>query len=217
MYLFEIRRCVGLFKKIGDKAMGKKIRFKNNNEIKNYNAILLESFRNEHKERVVEVPLKDIYLTESIHKNAIGKFTKVARHYKKVGKEVNQSLLVRKTTNGYALLAGWKHYKLAKELGQEKVNVIVVDFKSRRRLMKAIGCYNEFKVCKLTELKIPAKFDVTVVNPQKLEAIKEYDYKYHAPMKPITVDKDMLIVDGYAQYVYNRNMGKEYCEIKIVS
>jgi len=47
-----------------------------------------------------------------------------------------------------------------------------------------------------------------------LEAIKAYDYKHHAQMKPIVVDKDMLIVDGYAQYIYNRNMEKEYCEVR---
>lgn len=196
--------------------MKKKLPFRNNKEIKLYNMNCIASFRNSLNGEEIEVPLSSISLTESVHRNAKGNLRGCAKYYRKTGKRVAQSLMVRKTADGYALLTGWKHYKLAQELGQERVNVIIVNVKSRGKLLSSLGCQKEYTICKMNKLKVPAKFDATIVNPQKLEAIKEYDYKYHAPMKPITVDKDMLIVDGYAQYVYNRNMGKEYCEVKIV-
>lgn len=188
--------------------------FKNNKEINAYNAKCFSDFRKSLGDEYVEVPLDSIKLNEPIHINAKSSIEKDVQYYIAKDKKVTTPMIVRKVGDGYVLLAGWKYFQLAHALSQDTVRVFVTDFEDRVSLMKAIGCYAPLQVCRITELLVPSKFDCTVVNPEKLETIKAYDYKYHAQMKPIVVNKDMLIVDGYAQYVYNRNMGKEYCEVR---
>lgn len=188
--------------------------FKNNKEINTYNAKCFSDFRKSFCDEYVEVSLDSIKLDEPIHINAKSSIEKDVQYYIAKDKKVTTPMIVRKAEDGYVLLAGWKYFQLAHALSQDIVRVFVTDFEDRVSLMKAIGCYAPLKVCRITELLVPSKFDCTVVNPEKLESIKAYDYKYHAQMKPIVVNKDMLIVDGYAQYVYDRNMGKEYCEVR---
>lgn len=188
--------------------------FKNNKEINAYNAKCFSDFRKSFCDEYVEISLDSIKLDEPIHINAKSSIEKDVQYYIVKDKKVNTPIIVRKAEDGYVLLAGWKYFKLAHALSQDTVRVFVTDFEDRVSLMKAIGCYAPLQVCRITKLLVPSKFDCTVVNPEKLESIKAYDYKHHAQMKPIVVNKDMLIVDGYAQYVYNRNMGKEYCEVR---
>lgn len=188
--------------------------FRNNKEIDAYNAECFSDFRKSFCDEYVEVSLDFIKLDEPIHINAKSSIEKDVQYYIAKDKKVTTPMIVRKAEDGYVLLTGWKYFQLAHALSQDTVRVFVTDFENRVSLMKAIGCYAPLKVCRTTELLVPSKFDCTIVNPEKLESIKVYDYKHHAQMKPIVVNKDMLIVDGYAQYVYNRNMGKEYCEVR---
>ena len=198
------------------KKMKKEYPFRNNKEIREYNAKRFAEFRESFCNEYVEVPLNSIILEEKIHNTARVNIKKDVEYYILKEKKVTTPMIVRKMENGYMLLAGWKYYYLAHALSQDTVRVFVSDFDSRTSLMKAIGCYAPLKVCRMSELKVPALFDCSFVKQEKLEEIKAYEYKYHAPMKPIVVDKDMLIADGYAQYVYNRNMEKEYCEVRFV-
>lgn len=188
--------------------------FKNNKEIERYNVNCFAEFRKSFCDEYTEVPLSSIRLEEPIHNNSKVNISKDIEYYIAKDKKITTPMIVRKIEDGYVLLAGWKYYHLAHALSQDTVRVFVTDFEDRVSLMKTIGCYAYLKVCKMTDLKVPSAFDCTIVNPKKLEAIKTYDYKHHAQMKPIVVDKNMLIVDGYAQYVYNRNMEKEYCEVR---
>lgn len=188
--------------------------FKNNKEINAYNAKCFSDFRKSLGDGYVEVPLDFIKLDEFIHINAKSSIEKDVQYYIAKDKKVTTPMIVRKVGDGYVLLAGWKYFQLAHALSQDTVRVFITDFDNRVTMMKSIGCKARLKVCKITDLKVQSAFDCTIVKPQKLEAIKVYDYKHHAQMKPIVVDKDMLIVDGYAQYIYNRNMGKEYCEVR---
>lgn len=188
--------------------------FKNNKEIERYNAKCFSEFRKSFCDEYLEVPLSSIRLEESIHNNSKVNIGKDIKYYIAKNKKVITPMIVKKVEDSYVLLAGWKYYHLAHALSQDTVRVFVTDFEDRISLMKAIGCYEPLKVYRMTELIVPSAFDCTIVKPEKLEAIKAYDYKHHAQMKPIVVDKNMLIVDGYAQYVYNRNMEKEYCEVR---
>ncbi len=191
-------------------------KFRNNKEIQIYNMQRFVEFRRSFGENVEEVKLETIRLEEPVHINAKTRCLKrEIAEYKAKGKKVEIPLIVRKAEDGLVLLAGWKHYHLAHALGQDKVPVMISCFSSRKKMMCEIGCCKPFKVCKIIKLKIPAAFDCSFVRPEKLEEIMAYDYKHHAQMKPIVVNKDMLITDGYIQYLYNRNMEKEYCEVLV--
>ena len=188
--------------------------FKNNKEIDRYNAHQFAEFRKNFNGEYKEVPLESIKLVSPIHKNAKVNIDNDIDFYRQKNKKVTSAIIVKKIEDDYILFAGWKYYQLAKALSQDTVKIIETDFEDRITMMKAIGCRARLKVCKMTDLYIPSTFDCTIVKPGKLEAIKEYDYKHHAQMKPIVVNKDMVIVDGYSQYIYNRNMEKEYCEVR---
>lgn len=192
-------------------------KFRNNKEIRNYNSKRFMEFRRSFGDNSEEVELSLIHLEYPVHVNAEVRLDKDIEYYKTHQKQVTTPLIVRKVKDGFVLLAGWKYYHLAHALGQNKVPVLISCFSSRKKMMCEIGCYKLLKVCKMTELKIPASFDCSFIKSEKLEAIKVYDYKHHAQMKPIVVNKDMLIVDGYAQYLYNRNMEKEYCEVLVMN
>lgn len=191
-------------------------KFRNNKEIQNYNSQRFAEFRRSFGDNIEEVELKSIKLVYPIHVNASVRLDKDIEYYKTKEKAVTTPLIVQKVEDGFILLAGWKYYHLARALKQDKVLVMISCFSNRKKMMKEIGCQKPYKRCKMTGLKILSAFDCTIVPPEKLEEIKAFDYKHHAPMKPIVVNKDMLITDGYAQYIYNRNMEKEYCEVLVM-
>lgn len=190
-------------------------KFRNNKEIRNYNAQRFAEFRRSFGDNIEEVELANIRLEYPIHVNALVRLDKDVEYYKTRGKSVTTPLIVQKADDGFILLAGWKYYHLAHLLGQDKVLVVISCFSNRKKMMREIGCFKPFKRWKMTELKVSSALDCSFIEPEKLEEIKAYDYKHHAQMNPIVVNKDMLITEGYEQYVYNRNMEKEYCEILI--
>ena len=192
-------------------------KFRNNKEIRSYNSKRFMEFRRSFGDNREEVELASIRLEYPVHVNAEVRLDKDIEYYKTHQKSVTTPLIVQKTDNGFILLAGWKYYHLAHALGQDKVLVLISCFSSRKKMMCEIGCCKPLKVCKITDLKVPAVFDCSFVESTRLEEIKEYDYKHHAQMKPIVVNRDMLITDGYSQYLYNRNMEKEYCEVLVMN
>lgn len=134
-------------------------KFRNNKEIQNYNMQRFAEFRRSFGENVEEVELETIRLEEAVHINAEVRLRKDIEYYKSHQKQVNTPLIVRKTEDGFVLLAGWKYYHIAHALGQDKVPVVISCFSSRKKMMCEIGCCKPFKVCKMTKLKIPAAFD----------------------------------------------------------
>ena len=189
--------------------------FRNNKEIEQYNKECFAKFREENKDCIEEVKLKSIVLKEKIHKKRIPKFKKEVELYLNSETKPNVPLIVSKKEDEYVLFVGWKYYYLALALGENTVKCIVVDSANRASFMDEIGCIKPYKTIKIEKLLIPASFDCTIVNPKKLEEIKEYDYKNHAPAKPIVINKRRVIKDGYSQYIYNRNMGYDFCEVLV--
>lgn len=191
-----------------------KYKFANNKEVYNHNQILINNFRKENECNVQQISLSSIFLKENVHIKAQKYVTlkHLVCKYIANNKIVFHPMVVYENNNDtYNLVLGYKSYIIANGICQDTVNVIVID-KSRRNLLKSIGCKDGYLVMKLSSLIIPSVFDMTIVKKNKLEKIKEYYYKNHSLDKPITITKDNIIIDGYARYVFARNFELETVE-----
>lgn len=70
---------------------------------------------------------------------------------------------------------------------------------------------------KLKDIIIPKKFTRTIPNPTKLAACEKYYKKYGELDKPITVDANSHLVDGYIRYLVVQKMGLTEVPIKLMA
>ena len=69
----------------------------------------------------------------------------------------------------------------------------------------------------LVDIKIPKSFKATQPNSSKLIACANYYRKFGQLDKPITVDTNMVLVDGYVRYLVAQKMGLTEVPIKLMA
>lgn len=192
--------------------------FRNNSEIKTHNMIAKYQFLQDHKENLFNIDIDNIELLNSIHTEGQIDLSKELKPYIKHNKVMNEPVIVYPLdcSDKYNLLMGWKGYQIAKALRQSSIPAVIY-LKTRKQLLNEIQFVEPFSVVSTSSLKIPARFDMHPPKKQKLDEIHKYYLDRCAPMKPIIVSSDMTIIDGYAQYVYNRNMEIDQSEVYIVN
>lgn len=100
------------------------------------------------------------------------------------------------------------HFLAAKEVGLEKVPVKVI-------VSKKYKPENTNKYILLEKIIIPEEFLAARPNPHKLTSIGTYFQKRGMVDKPITVDKETLILkDGYSRYVYLQDNNILYAPVR---
>lgn len=203
----------------------KTYKFKNNKEITSYNYKLYGDFRKEHLNYMQTVSLKDIRIIEPIHigglmKNIMHKDTlkDTVNKYQNENLKVERPLVVQedKKNNIYYLIIGWKDFMLARKLEQEYVNTIIVD-SDRLQFKINLGCIKPYNLIGLDDIKIQKKFNENNIHKEKIQAIDTYYKKYKQPYKPIVLNHANVLIDGFAQYVYNKNNGIEECQIQYIN
>lgn len=197
--------------------MGKprKDRFKNNMEISSYNDRKFQEFKRINSENIVNIPVDKIKLLSQIHIDGLRRndMSKHINYYKTNELSVDSLVIVQIDGYGnYNLITGWHTYVIADGIGQDTVKAIVVNC-SRKELKKMLGCVVPYNYVSTDELKVTDKFSASTVSNEKLEAIREYDEKCHQPYKPIVIDANGYIIDGYAQYVYNKEAGIKISQV----
>ncbi|RFZ78284.1 hypothetical protein DS742_14315 [Lacrimispora amygdalina] len=199
--------------------MGKprKDRFKNNMEISSYNDRKFKEFKRINSENIVDIPVDKIKLLSQIHIDGLRR-NDMSRHinyYKTNELSIGSVVIVQPDKDGsgnYNLITGWRTYVIADGIGQDTVKAIVVNC-SRKELKKMLGCVVPYNYVSTDELKVTDKFSKSTVSSEKLNTIREYDEKCHQPYKPIVVDANGYIIDGYAQYVYNKAAGIKMSQV----
>lgn len=199
--------------------MGKprKDRFKNNMEISTYNDRKFKEFKRINSENIVDIPVDKIKLLSQIHIDGLRR-NDMSRHinyYKTNELSIGSVVIVQHDKDGsgnYNLITGWRTYVIADGIGQDTVKAIVVNC-SRKELKKMLGCVVPYNYVSTDELKVTDKFSKSTVSSEKLNPIREYDEKCHQPYKPIVIDANGYIIDGYAQYVYNKEAGIKMSQI----
>lgn len=197
--------------------MGKprKDRFKNNMEISTYNDRKFKEFKRINSENIVDIPVDKIKLLYQIHIDGLRRnnMSKHINYYRTNGLSVSSLVIVQNDGSGnYNLITGWRTYVIADGIGQDTVKAIVVNC-SRKELKKMLGCVVPYNYVSTDELKVTEKFAVSTVSDEKLGAIREYDEKCHQPYKPIVIDANGYIIDGYSQYVYNKEAGIKMSQV----
>ncbi|WP_143322751.1 hypothetical protein [Clostridium sp. HBUAS56010] len=188
--------------------MIKSKRFKNNSEITAYNNDRIIKFRDMNKSNTVEIPMEKIKLLYQVHIDGLKRhdISKTNAYYRINNVPVTGTIIVHpdvEDPGNFNLLTGWHYYVIADSIGQETINAIMINC-DRKSFKKMIGCVRPYNYVKTDDLKVPEIYARSTVSEQKLNSIKEYAERYHQPIKPIIVDVDNSILDGYAQYIYNK-------------
>lgn len=197
--------------------MGKsrKSQFKNNMEISAHNDRKFREFKRINSENIVEIPMSKIKLLLQMYIDGLRRndMSKHIEYYKTNGLSVDSLVIVQTDGSGnYNLITGWHTYVIADGIGQETVKAIVVNC-SRKELKKMLGCVVPYNYVSTDELKVTDKFSASTVSSEKIDAVREYDQKCHQPYKPIVIDANGYIIDGYAQYVYNKQAGIKMSQV----
>lgn len=191
--------------------------FKNNMEISKYNDKKFKEFKRINRENIVDIPVDKIKLLSQIHIDGLRRndMSKHINYYKTNGLSIGGVVIVQSDKDGsgnYNLITGWRTYVIADGIGQETVKAIVVNC-SRKELKKMLGCVVPYNYVSTDELKVTEKFAESTVSAEKIDTIREYDQKCHQPYKPIVIDANNYIIDGYAQYVYNKAAGIKLSQV----
>lgn len=191
--------------------------FKNNMEISTYNDKKFKEFKRINSENIIDIPVDKIKLLSQIHIDGLRRndMSKHINYYKTNGLSIGGVVIVQSDKDGssnYNLITGWRTYVIADGIGQDTVKAIVVNC-SRKELKKMLGCIVPYNYVNTDELKVTDKFAESTVSTEKLDTIREYDEKFHQPYKPIVVDANGYIIDGYAQYVYNKAAGIKISQV----
>lgn len=157
-------------------------------------------FRETNKDRAVTLPLSIINLTETCHKKALKKNSKVS----KLSSE--PMCIVRENKTGtYDLVIGYRDYITAKNSGAEEVKAIIVPDISRRAFIKSLE--NTFEIWNTADIHEPKNW--TYPNIEKIRACQQMYENTGTFGKPIIISPNGTILDGYAAVCAARLIGVE--------
>lgn len=66
---------------------------------------------------------------------------------------------------------------------------------------------------KISDIKVPYIFLNSPPNSHKIKKCKDYYYKYGKLDKPITINKNGILIDGYVRYVVAKELGLKECPV----
>jgi hypothetical protein len=160
------------------------------------------SYKKAHMSDAITIPVSEIQLTEAVH---------IAGnpHYTCVGKSSDDCcLIVRRKHGGYALVSGWADYQECLMQGYSTVKAIVVNMK-RGDFMRQYGD----TYLPLSEIYVPEHFAKSTPRDWKIQRVKDRLGAKKKLDKPITINKDHYIVDGYTRYLVAREIGMQYVPV----
>lgn len=149
----------------------------------------ITKFRETNKDRAVTLPLSIINLTETCHKKALEKNSKVSKL------TAEPMCIVRENEDGtYDLIIGYRDYITAKNSEAEEVKAIIIPDKSRNRFLKSLDM--TFEMYEVEKIHPPKGWIPPAT--EKIQSCKE-SYELTGTFgKPIVISPDGTILDGYA-------------------
>lgn len=167
----------------------------------------IKNFRLRMATQAISIPIRNIMLTDSVHKKSIDT--------EKLGTKEKLVVIVRRNSHDtYYLITGRRDYEIAKRDGLTTINAIVVNI-SRPAFMS-----NFKKLIDVDKVYIPRDF---MNHPPKKEKIDRvicfYNY-YGIFDSPITIKLDAkgnkILKDGYARYIAAKKLGVTQIPYKII-
>jgi|GEM_PF-620219 hypothetical protein len=170
----------------------------------------IKNFRSRMAAQAIPIPVRNIMLTDSVHKKSIDT--------EKLGTKENLVVIVRRnsrdTYDTYSLITGRRDYEISKRDGVATINAIVVNI-SRPAFMS-----NFKKLIDVDKVYVPRDF---INHPPKKEKVDRAIcfYKYYGIFdSPITIKLDAkgnkILKDGYARYIAAKKLGVTQIPYKII-
>ena len=155
----------------------------------------IKNFRSRMAAQAIPIPVRNIMLTDSVHKKSIDT--------EKLGTKENLVVIVRRnsrdTYDTYSLITGRRDYEISKRDGVATINAIVVN------------------------ISRPAFMSNFINHPPKKEKVDRAIcfYKYYGIFdSPITIKLDAkgnkILKDGYARYIAAKKLGVTQIPYKII-
>lgn len=160
-------------------------------------------YKKAHMGDAITIPVSEIQLTEAIH---------IAGNpnYKCVGKSSEDCyVIVRRKRNGYALVSGWADYTECVMQGYEAVSAIVVNQK-RGEFMRQYGD----TYIPITDIFVPENFAKSKPRDWKIQRVRDRLGDKKKLDKPITIDHNHYICDGYTRYLVAKELGIKYVPVR---
>ena len=171
--------------------------------------INLTKFYKENKDNTIQIPMSLIVLKESIHK----KNTPT-----EIFPETDKPIVAHLIGNGkdcdkFRLIIGWKEYHSALQHNKEFINVILVPDKNRYCFIRRMEGKQEFP---LKRIFVSRAFLETSPAEEKINRAIEYYKLNNCFDKPVVVDRNNYIVDGYTRYLAAMQLGIKRVPVKVV-
>ena len=126
-----------------------------------------------------------------------------------ISKPTNQLLVIaHKNDDGtYNLITGWKDYIIAVRDNIKEIKAVLVDEVNRDEFLHWLSASTEW--VRLDDIHIPNCFQAHPPKKEKLDgyikeakiAIQKYALSDYLDIKPITIDKNNMLTDGYTRYL----------------
>ena len=160
-------------------------------------------FKLKYKDKAIMIPLSKIRLVDEIHLK--GNPAYECRHLPRS----ELCVIVRKAFDGYVLVSGWADYMDCIKSGYGKVKAIVTNYTHEHFLRIYGDTY-----LPITELKVPQCMAESTPKPWKLRRVRDRLGAKCKLDKPITIDHNKVILDGYTRYLVALEIGMVYVPIR---
>lgn len=159
-------------------------------------------FKRDHLSEAIKIPLSSIALVEAVHLRGNPNY-----QYKHKSPE-DCLVVVRQATNGYVLVSGWADYQECLNEGYETVNAIVTNHTCGEFMRKFSHTY-----VPIERIVIPPHMEKSTPREWKLERVRKRLGTKNRLDKPITVDRDYVLLDGYTRYLVAKEIKLKYVPI----
>lgn len=164
------------------------------------------TYYQQNKERIIEIPVSSIKLKDELHKSRIFEY-----QYQHKSSD-SLIVLVRRSSHGYyALVSGWDDYLEARNQGFETIKAIVTN-ENYGEFYRQYGT----AYVPIDSLVVSPHMGKCKPAPWKMERVRMRLGKKMQLDKPITVDRNNIIRDGYTRYLVAKEIGMKFVPIWII-
>lgn len=159
-------------------------------------------YKRVHAAEAVEVSVNEIKLREYVHKQ--GNPDYVYQHKS----NADCLVIVHRTRDGYILVSGWSDYMECVNEGYETVRAIIANQK-RGEYMRQYGT----TWLPIDEIEITPTLAESQPKDWKIQRARDRLSNDGQLDKPLTLNKNKVLVDGYTRYLVAKEVGMEYVPI----
>lgn len=178
--------------------------------------MIINDYIHEHFNERVLIPIKDIKLTERLHKHAkhhppkknyldpesaCEECREIVKIHSNPEWVKHKTLIVRDLGDGkYGLVTGWNAYTTCRFANKDVAYCLVINEDRRDFVSKYGECEKKIK-----NIKVPAEFRETPPKAEKLQFAKN-NIK-NGTFRPLLISADGYLLDGYTRYLAAKELG----------